>query len=71
MECKCKNCTERHLGCHDKCEDYKKFRKECDKRIENRNKQRKLNDYFLPRIQIEQAYSRGVHSKFKTVGEGN
>lgn len=24
----CKNCTERYLGCHDKCEEYQKIKKE-------------------------------------------
>jgi len=30
----CLNCKQRHLGCHDYCEDYQKFKKE----RENANK---------------------------------
>lgn len=25
----CKDCSDRYLGCHDKCEKYQKFHKEC------------------------------------------
>lgn len=27
MSC-CKDCTKRHVGCHDKCEEYANFKKE-------------------------------------------
>lgn len=27
---KCKGCTDRYLGCHDKCESYKAYKKELD-----------------------------------------
>ena len=28
MECKCKGCEERFVGCHAQCEDYKNYQKE-------------------------------------------
>lgn len=31
MTCKCKNCTDRYVGCHSTCEDYKKFQEENEK----------------------------------------
>ena len=37
-KCSCKNCSERYLGCHDKCEKYLSYRKELDKRIEDRTR---------------------------------
>ena len=41
MECSCKGCTERYIGCHDTCEKYKQYRMEWNKRkIEMRNKRR-------------------------------
>ena len=32
----CKDCTDRHIGCHSKCEKYQAFRKQRDK--ENRER---------------------------------
>jgi len=29
IECKCKGCKYRRLGCHTICSEYKKFQKEC------------------------------------------
>ena len=34
MECKCKGCTERHVGCHSECEHYKEFKNKLDKQHE-------------------------------------
>lgn len=31
MTCKCKDCTDRYVGCHSTCEDYKKFQEENEK----------------------------------------
>lgn len=31
MTCKCKGCTDRYVGCHSTCEDYKKFQEENEK----------------------------------------
>lgn len=28
INCKCKGCEKRRVGCHDKCEDYISFKKE-------------------------------------------
>lgn len=30
-KCKCIDCTRRHVGCHSRCEDYKKWKTEVDK----------------------------------------
>lgn len=30
-ECKCIDCTRRDIGCHSRCEDYKKWKAEIDK----------------------------------------
>jgi hypothetical protein len=32
----CIDCKDRHLGCHDKCKDYKEYRKKIDKSKEGR-----------------------------------
>ena len=32
----CKDCTDRHIGCHSTCEKYIDFRKRCDKEREDR-----------------------------------
>lgn len=45
IECKCKNCTERHIGCHSTCEDYKNFRNELDKMNEGIGVDREFNTY--------------------------
>ncbi len=29
MKCPCNKCEDRQVGCHSKCEAYRKFRKEC------------------------------------------
>ena len=34
----CFNCEVRELGCHDSCEDYKKYRDKIDKAAENKRK---------------------------------
>ena len=33
---KCKECADRYIGCHSKCEKYKQFRKEIDLMHENK-----------------------------------
>lgn len=40
----CKNCTERYVGCHGKCEKYQEFRKERDAELEQNLKQKKIVD---------------------------
>ena len=49
----CKGCTERHEGCHSKCEKYRSFRKELDEKNE-RKRLAKEAEYSL----IEQASKR-------------
>lgn len=34
----CQNCTKRYVGCHSKCEDYKQYK------IENEKKKKYVND---------------------------
>lgn len=41
----CKGCEVRSESCHAGCEDYKKFRKEMDKKCEARNKARQIDMY--------------------------
>ena len=43
MECKCKGCTERHVGCHEDCEHYNEFRQ----RLDEQNKQKKEDSMQL------------------------
>lgn len=45
----CKECTERHLGCHSTCEEYKKRREEWDKRVEWNRKQSVGKAYVFTR----------------------
>lgn len=46
----CKDCKERKVGCHSKCEKYKKFRQELDKEVnENRSKRVISRGYYIPR----------------------
>ena len=40
--CNCKGCDKRYVGCHAKCENYIKFRKELTKRKEKERKNRLL-----------------------------
>jgi len=43
----CKECTNRHIGCHGKCSDYKKWRKEYEKQKRQANKiKARYSDYF-------------------------
>ena len=43
----CKDCTERFPGCHASCQLYGKFREICDKRMAERHRQTKTNDYMV------------------------
>ena len=43
----CYKCPKRHIGCHDKCEDYQAERKEEDAKREKKRKERDLdNGYY-------------------------
>lgn len=39
----CLNCEERHIGCHSKCEKYKKFRQRIDNIKEAKIEEKKQN----------------------------
>jgi len=42
----CKNCTERHMGCHAECEKYRKAREETDAAREKERLHRETEAYF-------------------------
>lgn len=42
----CKECTERYLGCHDKCESFLKYREEWAKVKELKRKNSELENSF-------------------------
>lgn len=42
----CKNCTKRKVGCHDRCEEYQKFKKEMREWQEYLDKVRSDKAYF-------------------------
>jgi hypothetical protein len=42
----CKNCTKRKVGCHDRCEEYQKFKKEMREWQEYLDKIRSDKAYF-------------------------
>ena len=44
--CPCKGCEVRSENCHAGCEDYKKFRKDMEKKAEARNKARQIDMYM-------------------------
>ena len=44
--CPCKGCEVRSESCHAGCEDYKKFRKDREKKAEARNKARQIDMYM-------------------------
>lgn len=43
----CKDCKKRYLGCHDKCDTYQNFKKECLEISEERKKRQTADEYFL------------------------
>lgn len=53
----CKDCTDRHVGCHGKCENYVKWRAEKDKihveYIEKYKGERAIEDYTV-KLMIKQ-----------------
>jgi hypothetical protein len=61
-KCGCKGCTERYLGCHDKCEKYKNYRKELDEKNANRAK------FLAEDAPFQQAKSKCLLKKLKTKG---
>ena len=51
----CHNCPNRTAECHATCEDYKSFRKECDKRIDERTKQNNA-DPGIPKQKLKKIW---------------
>lgn len=46
----CKGCKKRKVGCHSKCEKYKRFREELDKEVNEQRSKRVISiGYFIPR----------------------
>jgi hypothetical protein len=43
----CIDCTKRYVGCHSKCEDYLKFRRELDEKNEARIKAKQEEDRYI------------------------
>jgi len=44
----CKDCAKRYLGCHDKCEDYLKQRKELDELNKKIKAQKQAERWMKP-----------------------
>lgn len=57
----CKDCEKRYLGCHDHCEEYKKFKEDWDACRTTIRKERKLNnDYNGLKYRQNRHYGQGV-----------
>lgn len=46
-KCSCQGCDKRYVGCHAKCEDYKKFREGIDKKREAKVSISEYDNEFL------------------------
>ena len=46
MTAPCKNCGDREIGCHSKCEKYRTFREPLDKAAIERNNLRKVYEVY-------------------------
>jgi hypothetical protein len=46
MKAPCKNCMQRNLGCHSKCDKYQAFRTELDSINAKRKAERDFNDFI-------------------------
>ena len=59
----CKDCQDRFLGCHSKCEKYIAFRKKRDEQLDEINKQKKfeanLTNYIID--SIDRNRRNGLH----------
>ena len=53
----CKNCEDRHIGCHSTCKEYLRMSKERDKIRKERAKEHVIQDYMCDR-------SRNVHDSY-------
>lgn len=45
MKYSCKDCTERHIGCHSTCETYKAFRAELEEKSHEQKKKTEMNQF--------------------------
>lgn len=65
----CYNCTERHVGCHGNCDDFKQYKAEVDKANETRSKGIKTyTDFRHVRSSgwnVEPLYAQYRGTKFK------
>ena len=43
----CKNCQNRSIGCHCKCDKYAQFKAYCDNINAKRKAERELNDFII------------------------
>ena len=50
MKPPCKNCEDRHQGCHAECESYAEYRDFCDKQRSRRHDVQLVNSYGFDRI---------------------
>ena len=58
----CKDCEERHVGCHSKCEKYAEFRKEVNEKREALREQQKLEEFSVVSA-IRRCKHRGITVK--------
>jgi len=57
----CKDCQDRHPGCHGECEEYQAYRKLRDAAIEERRKRRLVDEALLGKHAIRnQKWKRGM-----------
>lgn len=52
----CKDCPDRHFGCHSECDSYSEFRKERDLAIKKR-----LEEYVKYPVKYKHCYNRKKH----------
>ena len=62
MNAPCKDCTDRVLGCHSVCEEYKLFHEERKRELEQKRMQYLTNplgnDYFRRNLKLKQKLTR-------------
>ena len=61
----CKDCTERHLGCHSKCEKYINQKKEAEKIKEKRIQENNYSDASFRRF--ERIHRREKHRSIRGI----
>ena len=55
MKKQCLNCPDRYVGCHSECDDYKAFRAERDKRLEQQDLNNR-SEPFIPKERLKKLY---------------